>query len=625
MDPIQIGEFATLTGAMMQSSTMEGHFGGASGAEFDAVLAQPESGQKGRNPCDESASDNDTSDEEREGFAPREVRAQSSWHGFEAVHAPFEWRLPSGTLGASEEFAHAERQDVGDRLIGDGPISVSVDKAAEVPRIKEDTRPPETSPESEDLFVTMQADGGAALVVASTPVTVPASTSNADFVLSWQMQTFLSSPQMRPAVEQSPSGDVSRLTARPTLHTGDGRGSGESLLSAVEVPAVAASEAGTHQSAGQHRPAKEFDPLPTAPIWNDGARSLAQGAEQAMQAAVNAALPQPRPLLKDEALGAPAVSGLLPATATLANTGEASHGPDYATLDPSKTDDAQDPESIERALATVDANAGGIGRGAVEETRERRPVGPAEITKMSEDPSPPAHSETREGGETRKGDKVVEDRAGRTLAFGSEDPSGASENSPVSTAQIDATVDVKPAGGGRDDARWDLQPSLNAERRTMTEAPLMSPAHLVDTSRADVARSVGQQIAAGIAMQSDRPVELTLSPEELGRVRLTLQSAGDQTMVVSVQAERHETLDLMRRHIDSLTREFREMGYSDVSFSFSQHSDQGRAQTGAPEQTTAETGAPTASERSIAQSLSAQLQPIRISLDSDGRGLDLRI
>lgn len=81
--------------------------------------------------------------------------------------------------------------------------------------------------------------------------------------------------------------------------------------------------------------------------------------------------------------------------------------------------------------------------------------------------------------------------------------------------------------------------------------------------------ALGPQLAEAVARFPDRPVELTLSPEELGRVRLTL-STSDAGLVLTVSAERPETLDLMRRNIDQLARDFREIGFSDLSFSFTQ-------------------------------------------------------
>lgn len=47
-------------------------------------------------------------------------------------------------------------------------------------------------------------------------------------------------------------------------------------------------------------------------------------------------------------------------------------------------------------------------------------------------------------------------------------------------------------------------------------------------------------------------------------------SAVEAGITVSVVAERPETLDLMRRNIDQLAREFEIIGYNDINFSFSQ-------------------------------------------------------
>jgi hypothetical protein len=68
--------------------------------------------------------------------------------------------------------------------------------------------------------------------------------------------------------------------------------------------------------------------------------------------------------------------------------------------------------------------------------------------------------------------------------------------------------------------------------------------------------------------RADGPVELTLSPEELGRVRLSLSPDGDG-LLVTVQVERGDTLDLLRRNSDLLLQEIRAQGFSGATFSFS--------------------------------------------------------
>lgn len=68
--------------------------------------------------------------------------------------------------------------------------------------------------------------------------------------------------------------------------------------------------------------------------------------------------------------------------------------------------------------------------------------------------------------------------------------------------------------------------------------------------------------------RTDGPVELTLSPEELGRVRLNLSPDGTG-LHVTVQVERGDTLDLLRRNADLLLQEIRAQGFSGATFSFS--------------------------------------------------------
>lgn len=88
---------------------------------------------------------------------------------------------------------------------------------------------------------------------------------------------------------------------------------------------------------------------------------------------------------------------------------------------------------------------------------------------------------------------------------------------------------------------------------------------------------LAQQIRPALESRPGEPVELTLAPEELGRVRLKLDTDSD-AIRLHVQAERPETLDMMRRHIDQLSRDFRDMGFTSVSFQFG-----GEANSGHPD------------------------------------------
>lgn len=88
-------------------------------------------------------------------------------------------------------------------------------------------------------------------------------------------------------------------------------------------------------------------------------------------------------------------------------------------------------------------------------------------------------------------------------------------------------------------------------------------------TRADIPAPspLARQLAEAIAAFPDRAVEITLSPEELGRVRMVVTSH-DGALVLSLAAERPETLDLMRRNIDQLAADLRDLGFDSFRFNF---------------------------------------------------------
>lgn len=102
----------------------------------------------------------------------------------------------------------------------------------------------------------------------------------------------------------------------------------------------------------------------------------------------------------------------------------------------------------------------------------------------------------------------------------------------------------------------------------------------------DRSAEVGRQLAASLTDLSGRSVEVTLAPEELGRVTMTV-ATGDSGLTLTLVAERSETLELMRRNIDQLAQEFRDLGFGTLNFAFSHD---GKAQHGAPEPEGADEG-----------------------------------
>ncbi len=109
-----------------------------------------------------------------------------------------------------------------------------------------------------------------------------------------------------------------------------------------------------------------------------------------------------------------------------------------------------------------------------------------------------------------------------------------------------------------------LMLSAAGERATVFVPTAAAPA---TAANPELARHVAGQLASGVAAQPGRVTEIALNPEELGKVRLSMASV-DTTIALTVLAERPETADLLRRHIDVLEQEFKALGFEDISFSF---------------------------------------------------------
>ncbi|WP_411889572.1 flagellar hook-length control protein FliK [Yoonia sp. SDW83-1] len=108
---------------------------------------------------------------------------------------------------------------------------------------------------------------------------------------------------------------------------------------------------------------------------------------------------------------------------------------------------------------------------------------------------------------------------------------------------------------------------LTERGASILQTPTASPI----TAGADTARHVAHQVAVAISAQPGQTTEIALSPKELGRVRLSIVAV-DGAITLAVLAERPETADLMRRHIDVLAQEFKSLGYDDIAFSFADDS-----------------------------------------------------
>jgi flagellar hook-length control protein FliK len=155
------------------------------------------------------------------------------------------------------------------------------------------------------------------------------------------------------------------------------------------------------------------------------------------------------------------------------------------------------------------------------------------------------------------------------IVFGAPLAPGGRVTSPLLADLLDdgTDLDLQTAGPGQ-------------EVRLSSASPIV-PSAL--PTRGEVS-PILRQLAEGMGRLGDGTVEIRLSPEELGQVRMQLVQ-GDSGLTVHITADRPETLDLMRRHIDQLARDLAESGYGGAEFSFGQGGDEkGQPQSRADEE-----------------------------------------
>ncbi len=113
---------------------------------------------------------------------------------------------------------------------------------------------------------------------------------------------------------------------------------------------------------------------------------------------------------------------------------------------------------------------------------------------------------------------------------------------------------------------------LAPEQAEFSSTPVAQDEAPIRTSRnarpdLPAAPPVRQILAAVIANPSAQSVEIALHPEELGKVEIRMTGRGDE-MSIQIIAQRDDTAALLRRHLPDLAAEFRQMGFTDLNFSF---------------------------------------------------------
>jgi flagellar hook-length control protein FliK len=115
-----------------------------------------------------------------------------------------------------------------------------------------------------------------------------------------------------------------------------------------------------------------------------------------------------------------------------------------------------------------------------------------------------------------------------------------------------AALSAGPDGSGVIPAQGLAQaPAHAAAQFTSPGAPTSLPHHIAQHIATSLPKPIGD-LGTGT-------VEIALDPPELGRVRMSLVDIGG-TVALSIVADRPETADLMRRHLDILTQEFGRAG-----------------------------------------------------------------
>lgn len=134
--------------------------------------------------------------------------------------------------------------------------------------------------------------------------------------------------------------------------------------------------------------------------------------------------------------------------------------------------------------------------------------------------------------------------------------------------------DLKPASFGISNAPGDtlplhLQNAVEDIQFTTRSVDSASQSNTTATLQSPNAKPVVMQVLHFAPQPGQQAVDITLSPEELGKVRLSMVTI-EGTLTLAITAERSDTLDLLRRHAAELGQEFVALGYSDIEFQFTE-------------------------------------------------------
>lgn len=99
------------------------------------------------------------------------------------------------------------------------------------------------------------------------------------------------------------------------------------------------------------------------------------------------------------------------------------------------------------------------------------------------------------------------------------------------------------------------------------EGAVPAPAAKTVVARGPVNSDLVEQFSQRLKDGDGQSFEIELNPRELGRVTFQMRNTADG-LTVQILAERSDTQELVRRHIEELARELRSLGHSSIAFAF---------------------------------------------------------
>lgn len=137
----------------------------------------------------------------------------------------------------------------------------------------------------------------------------------------------------------------------------------------------------------------------------------------------------------------------------------------------------------------------------------------------------------------------------------------------MATSATTAAIPVDPLPSSVDLAPDPMIAEISGHDPTRGETARSAGVDVQVFQRPETPRLIVQQVADVIRTAKDGTLEVTLRPEELGRLSLTFNGDGS-TLSVSLSADRPETLDLLKRNLTLLERDLRDLGYGALDFTF---------------------------------------------------------